>query len=115
MPDDSVEGMWTVWFEGVAGLGCGIVVLETQKVFGGDSSWYYRGSYTIDGGQFSAEVEVTHYGARDNAVTGHPPEKSPFQLTLSADRVKSDRITAKATTEHGQMTFELKKVAELPP
>ena len=110
----SIEGMWAVWFQGVVGMGSGIVVLETGKVFGGDSSWHYRGDYTIQDDRFSANVEVTHYGAPGNAVTGHSAENSPFQLTITGDRVDSATIEAQGRSTTGAMAFELRKVAELP-
>lgn len=112
----SVEGMWTVWFRGVVGEGCGVLVLETERVFGGDSGWYYLGSYSIRDNQFKARVRVTHYGAWIDAVSGHGPADSPFDLTISGDRIDSRTIAAQGTTEDGSavLDFQLRKIAELP-
>ncbi|WP_374648717.1 hypothetical protein [Rhizorhabdus sp.] len=58
----SVEGMWMFRSASVENpnllLDGGIIVLETGRVFGGDSSIAYRGSYDVSGGQLLAEVRT---------------------------------------------------------
>lgn len=58
----SIEAMWTAKFQSNMGAsGAGIIVLETQRIFGGDSWHYYVGNYRADNGNFSAQLTVTRY------------------------------------------------------
>lgn len=58
-----VEALWTFEFISNANVfGTGVVVLESGRIFGGDSQYYFLGSYVIEHGQITAEIESTHYG-----------------------------------------------------
>jgi hypothetical protein len=52
------NGLYKVEFETPRGSGAGIIALSDGKLWGGDSSLYYVGSYTEDGGNFSARVRI---------------------------------------------------------
>ena len=58
------EALYTVEFGDVTGSGYingGVVVLETNRVFGGDSGYYYLGNYTVKDGVLTATVEITKH------------------------------------------------------
>ncbi|WP_155263724.1 hypothetical protein [Sphingomonas segetis] len=60
----SVEGMWAVYFgdvHGNEGANSGIVVLETERLFGGDSFIAYLGTYEAGGGAVSADFKTWAY------------------------------------------------------
>jgi hypothetical protein len=67
----SVEALHIVEFGDVAGSGLrngGVVVLETGRVFGGDSGYYYLGEYSVDGSKITADIAVVkHNPAWSNA------------------------------------------------
>ena len=72
-----IEGMWAVYFNadngGAPGVGpgAGVVVLETGRVFGGDSSYYYTGDYDVAaGGRVTARIRVRHYAGPRNNIFG---------------------------------------------
>lgn len=44
----SIEGLWIVSYEGVPGDCRGVVVLTSSKFLGGESAWYYEGTYHTD-------------------------------------------------------------------
>lgn len=56
-------------------LGAGVVVPETNRVFGGDSSYYYTGTFQVRNGEVTAQVRVRHYAGPFNkyfwACSGH--------------------------------------------
>ena len=56
----SIEGMWAAYFGDVDGkqLNSGIVVLETGRLFGGDSYIAYLGKYQIGSGRLGAVFET---------------------------------------------------------
>ena len=113
---ESIEAMWTVWFQGMEGEGQGVVVLETGRVFGGDSGWYYRGNYEMDREQLKASIEVTHYGGPLLLVVGHPPGSEPFEIEITGHRISNSRILATGEVKGtGQkISFEMRRIAELP-
>jgi T3SS negative regulator,GrlR len=58
------EALYVVQFGDVASgtmHNGGVVVLETERVFGGDSGYYYVGKYQVRNDQISAEVRVVRY------------------------------------------------------
>ena len=66
-----IEALWTFEFisnENV--FGTGVVVLESGRIFGGDSQYYFIGSYAVDRGQITAEIESTHYGGAPYSLFG---------------------------------------------
>lgn len=76
-----LDGLWIVEFRTNLGLlGQGIAVLSGTRVFGGDSSFYYKGSYTEHEGTMSAEIDVVRYSATLKSVFGNVDN---FHLTVS--------------------------------
>ena len=71
-----LEALWSVRLKsavpGAAGYSqfeaAGVVVLETNRLFGGDSSYYYTGSYVGKNGRLTARVEVKHYAGPANSI-----------------------------------------------
>ena len=57
-----VEGLWTVEFQVEGGwTNGGVVVLNAGRLFGGDSQYYYLGTYAITGETLQGELQVRHY------------------------------------------------------
>ena len=60
----SIEALWTINFE-VPNLlkrsGGGVIVLESGRMFGGDSSFYYVGDYCVNRKQMSCTVQVKRH------------------------------------------------------
>lgn len=50
------NGLYKVRFETPRGNGTGVVVLQDGHLWGGDSSMYYTGTYTLDNGTFSGTL-----------------------------------------------------------
>ncbi len=61
-----IEGLWVVRFLAPANpemdLNGGVVVIESGKIFGGDSGYFYVGSLQpIDSGVWSSEVTINRH------------------------------------------------------
>ena len=59
-----LEALYVVEFGDVAGFGYrngGVVVLEANRIFGGDSGYYYIGEYSIFGDRLEACVRITKH------------------------------------------------------
>ncbi|MCH8098263.1 MAG: hypothetical protein IID53_14440 [Proteobacteria bacterium] len=84
------EALWSIQFESGAGyVGAGVIVLETERLFGGDGQYFYLGKYEIHGKQISAEITVTHYAGQPLSVFG-TDQKFDMHLsgTLRGDTIK---------------------------
>jgi hypothetical protein len=56
-----VDGFWLLQYEGIQGSGGGVLVLLNGRVFGGDSAYYYTGSYETKGPTLKARVQVRNF------------------------------------------------------
>jgi hypothetical protein len=57
-----MQGLWTVEFGSTLGqFGSGVVVLQDGRVMGGDSGYFYTGTYTETGHAFRATIAVTPF------------------------------------------------------
>ena len=66
-----IEAMWTVSFSTPQGtFGSGVAVFETGRIFGGDSMYFYLGSYTVSGSDVMGKALVQHYGDRSPTFSG---------------------------------------------
>ncbi len=66
-----LEALWSVEFvSSVQGFGAGVVVLETQRILGGDAQYYYVGNYELANGKVKANIKVTHYSGSAISVFG---------------------------------------------
>lgn len=104
-----LEALWSVEFQSSFGMrGTGIAVFETGRVFGGDSSMIYVGSFKVENGVIHSEINVRKYAQVQGmasvvgldsfnlSVIGTPNRDS---LVLSGHVVEdpSRKITIKAT------------------
>jgi T3SS negative regulator,GrlR len=59
------EALYVVEFGDMAASGTyrngGVIVLETGRVYGGDSGYYYVGTYSVKDGQLTGEVKVVKH------------------------------------------------------
>ena len=59
-----LEALYVVEFGDVCGIGYrngGVAVLETNRIFGGDSGYHYIGEYSVFGDGFEASVRITKH------------------------------------------------------
>lgn len=57
----SVDGFWTMRFEGPQVAGTGVVMMKGGKVYGGETGFYYIGNYESDGNVFKARIAVRNF------------------------------------------------------
>jgi hypothetical protein len=81
----SVEGIYVVEF-GDVGLprqqyrNGGVVVLETQRVFGGDGGYYYVGTYAVEDSNFELTVRIVKHDP--NWINAFGDESLTFNVTM---------------------------------
>ena len=109
-----IEGLWSVFFIDVNNdmYGGGIVVFETERIFGGDTSFYYIGDYTVDRSNLKANVIAKRH---NDALPGMFGNDENFLEIVGS--LKNSEITAVAMDKNNKsnkLQIKLIKVAELP-
>jgi hypothetical protein len=66
-----MEGFWLAQFQTAQDAGAGVVVFFKGEVFGGDSRYYYLGTYEEKNGKVSGKIEVTHFSGPPSSVFGN--------------------------------------------
>jgi hypothetical protein len=83
----SLEALYVVEFGDVAGRGYrngGTAVFETGRIFGGDSGYYYLGTYTIDKDQLSARARIVKHNP--SWVNAFGDASDDFEITVIGTR-----------------------------
>ena len=111
----SVEALWTVEYD-VAGewRNGGVMVLEMNRVFGGDTQYYYRGRYSVAWakGEMEADVTVTHYHGERATPWGDDATAAMVKLWGKFDEAQ---ITGRMIRPgFKQLPFRMTKRASLP-
>jgi hypothetical protein len=79
----AIEQLWSIeFYSGLSSEGGGVVVLEKNKILGGDNNYFYVGSYDLNNKKFNATVDVKHYHGKCNPIFGKFEE---FILKLEGD------------------------------
>jgi len=86
-----IEGLWTVEFQtnmGGPGHG-GVAVLRDGKVAGGDSGYYYVGTYSVDDGNIQTVLEIKRYRSGHVSIFG-PVDRVHLALSGKTDGFSMD-------------------------
>ena len=76
-----VDGLWTVEFSSSLGLaGKGVLVIEDNRLLGGDAGYYYHGTFNLEKGNFTGELTITRYDKTSISVFGNR-DKFSFGFT----------------------------------
>jgi len=109
-----IEAMYGVEFisnQMVAGYG--VAILETERIFGGDTSFVYIGSYEVKNGTVYAQIKVTNDRGVLESVFGDLDE---FNLKLEGPLNDSEIILQGHVVENTALSIGIKltRRAELP-
>lgn len=84
----TIEALWTMQFHNTSGpaSSAGVVVFETNRIFGGDSCYYYIGTYHVDGEKIHGRVKSVRFNHQQacQSVIG-PYEHLDFQFLGTMD------------------------------
>lgn len=115
----SVEGMWC-FVTGEVGedymASGGVIVLDTQRIYGGDSAMAYVGRYEVDNGRVTGAVESFLYnpayqGQNDvfDELAGDPRE-TQFDVSMNDDGFLVGSLIRKDV----KLPIIMQKLRELP-
>jgi hypothetical protein len=65
-----IDGLWTAKFATSQGSGSGVVTLSEGRITGGDTNYYYVGTYAAQGSSITASLRVIHFVGPLNNVFG---------------------------------------------
>jgi len=106
-----MEGFWTVQFSGVQGWGAGVITLIGGRVFGGDTSFLYTGTYDAQGATMTGQVHVKRHAAGMQNVMGRDEFDLELNGTLKGNIIS---VTAKIPGTPLQLNGTLTRQADLP-
>jgi T3SS negative regulator,GrlR len=78
----ALDGLWIVQFTAKDIFGSGVVVFSGGKLFGGETGFYYVGSYESDGKVVQARVMVRNFDPSIPSGFGIPV--SDYEMDVSA-------------------------------
>jgi len=117
----SIEALWAVRFVGVNGTSIseqsgGVLVLESGRLFGGDSFAYYTGNYSLASGQVTFHVDVGVHFAGGQSILGGPLVPYSLNGTATVDAAHTTMKANLVAVGQSQMRIVaiLNRVAELP-
>jgi len=111
----SVEGMYQIRFGTAYNIGAGVMIIETGRIMGGDSGYYYLGEIKIVNGRLEIVVEVIHHAGPKNLIIGVPLDRAVFRL--NGARVENGDIRLQGTAEgfpHNPISVVANKLCDLP-
>lgn len=91
------DGLYKAAFKTPMGEGFGVVVLSGGTLRGGDTMMYYVGTYSEDGGQFTASVEVDSHSSVPGMMSVFGPGKNRVHINLNGTST-GDSATAKGSS-----------------
>jgi len=91
------DGLWVVEFKSSVGLfGKGVLVLDGDRLLGGDFGYYYSGHCREEGDRVKGEIDVIRFDPNAISVFG---DVESFAIKFDGKVTGSD-ITAHATSDH---------------
>jgi hypothetical protein len=109
-----VEALWGVEFvSSLEVFGYGVAVLETGRIFGGDSSFVFVGSYKIENEIIKANIKCTNDRKVLESIFGNLDE---FNLVIEGAVNDREMILQGHLVENTQLRIgvKLSRRAELP-
>jgi hypothetical protein len=109
----NVEGLWSINFvSNTSNYGAGIIVFEDGHIRGGDQTYFYLGTYSLEARELRAKVKVTHYAGEPHSIFG---TLSDFDVNLIGEPSDSqmELVGYLAERPDAQLVVHLTKRGEL--
>lgn len=101
----SIEGFWTVNFTAAEIYGSGVAVFSGGKLYGGETGFYYLGTYEADGRVVKGRVVVRNFDATIPSGFGITGD---YEMDVSVI-LEGDAMTGTAVvTNHPQYSLGLR-------
>lgn len=117
----SVEGMWLLRSNEVGAedqlVAPSVITLETGRLFGGDSAFYYIGDYQVDNGQIVGKADVTTHTVTEDlenvfGVSGPVNHTVSFEGVVTEDLLEGSMQSS--AMPGVTLVWRMRKLANLP-
>jgi hypothetical protein len=81
-----IEGLYVVEFGDAFASGLrngGVAVLETNRIFGGDSGYYYHGKFSVKDGRIDANVRIVKHNPAWGNAFGDATDAFTIQIVCA--------------------------------
>lgn len=111
-----LEAMYGIEFVSAYDAGYGVVIFETGRIYGGDSSFVYIGSYHFDNGLLKATVKVTNDRHLLQSIVGLDQFTVTAEANLGSNATSTEFIMRGEVLENPALKVAVKftRRAELP-
>jgi len=114
----NIEGMYGLIVGDETGAGAGVIVLETQRLFGGDSAMAYKGEYTVAGDRVTGKALTWQYVPGIEVTTvfnlpGHTTLEIGFDVHWTDDDQLAGHVWP-LSQEMQRLPIVLRRIADLP-
>lgn len=116
-----LEALWGIYFGDAHAPGmqpgnsnAGTVVLETDRVFGGDSQYYYLGRYEAKDGTITGEATITHFNGPINTAWGTADKQFKVAFDGQIGENVIDGFMWPPQAPQMKLPIKMVRMAELP-
>jgi hypothetical protein len=88
----ALDGLWIVQFTGKQILGTGVVVFSNGKLLGGETGFYYLGTYESDGKMVKARAMIRNF---DPTIPSGFGIQGDYEMDVSA-KLQDDKLAGTA-------------------
>ena len=99
----AVDGFWLLRFDGPQVTGTGVAMMKGNKVYGGETGFYYIGNYEVDGKVFKARIAVHNF---DPAIPSGFGIKGVYEMDVSG-LIKDDATMSGTAMIAGHPEYNL--------
>ena len=92
----------------------GIAVLETNRVFGGDSWFAYTGKFEVGAGGITGTLKVQRYHKDNFSIDAWETGEDTFDVEFAVNWVADAVAEGTMTRNDAPLGLRLRKLAELP-
>ena len=112
MDDNDIEALWSLKFGTIDDSGAGVTVFETERIFGGDSFFFWTGHFKIKDGKITARVRVERH--REGGSSVLPFDLYDMDITgkMEGDIMRAEGTVVNHPEHKAALIFE--KLTPLP-
>ena len=92
----------------------GVAVLETNRIFGGDSGYYYLGNYTIKDSQFEATVKIVKHNPTWEDAFGSTSPSFNVKVQATANNGIIEGFVDRLDPPQARLPIRLTRKEDLP-
>jgi hypothetical protein len=103
----TVDALWTIEFETASRwTNGGVVVLQRERVLGGDNAYYFTGTYRVQGATLSASLHATHFHGQ--LISAYGDSAREIDVAIEAEVAGDGQTISGRAMRSGYPTLNLR-------